>query len=76
MAIPDLTPRLGEVEQPVLVFWGTDDQFCPASGVWKLLERCPSVQAEVLNQCGHWVMAEYPPLFNQRCLDFIAVEGA
>jgi 4,5:9,10-diseco-3-hydroxy-5,9,17-trioxoandrosta-1(10),2-diene-4-oate hydrolase len=75
MAIPDLTSRLGEVEQPILVFWGTDDHFCPASGVWKLLDRCPSVQAEILNQCGHWVMAEYPLLFNRRCLDFLAAEG-
>jgi 4,5:9,10-diseco-3-hydroxy-5,9,17-trioxoandrosta-1(10),2-diene-4-oate hydrolase len=75
MAIPDLTSRLGEVEQPILVFWGTDDHFCPASGAWKLLDRCPSVQAEILNQCGHWVMAEHPPLFNQRCLDFLAAEG-
>lgn len=72
MQIPDLTPRLGDITCPVLTFWGTNDQFCPASGVWKLLEHCPTVQAELLNRCGHWVMTEYPALFNERSLAFLA----
>ena len=71
MAIPDLTDRLVEIQHGILVFWGTEDQFCPAPGVWKILEQCGRVQAEVLNRCGHWVMAEYPALFNQRCLAFM-----
>lgn len=71
MAIPDLTERLGEISHEVLVFWGTEDQFCPASGVWKVLNGCASVQAEVLNRCGHWVMTEYPERFNRRCIDFL-----
>ena len=60
-----------EVQHGILVFWGTKDQFCPAQGVWKILERCARVQAEVLNRCGHWVMVEYPALFNQRCMAFM-----
>ena len=71
MAIPDLTDRLPEVQHPILVFWGTEDRFCPASGVWKLLEHCACVQAEIFNRCGHWVMTEYPGAFNRRCLDFL-----
>jgi len=71
MAIPDLTDRLPEVQHRILVFWGTEDRFCPASGVWKLLEHCNSVQAEIFNRCGHWVMTEYPGAFNRRCLDFL-----
>ena len=71
MAIPDLTPRLDELSQPTLVFWGSEDKFCPAQGVWKLLGSATSVQAELVNRCGHWVMAEYPALFNRRCLDFL-----
>jgi len=71
MAIPDLTERLAEISHEVLVFWGTEDQFCPASGVWKVLNGCASVQAEVLNRCGHWVMTEYPERFNRRCIDFL-----
>lgn len=71
MQIPDLTPRLGEVKAPILVFWGTEDKFCPAEGAWKILKQCPQVQAELLNRCGHWVMSEYPTLFNERTLAFL-----
>lgn len=71
MAIPDLSERLSEIRHPVLVFWGMEDHFCPASGVWKLLERCHCVQAEILNRCGHWVMTEYPTTFNRRSLEFL-----
>jgi len=72
MAIPDLSDRLGEIQCPTLVFWGTNDKFCPSTGVWKVLQSGGPVQAEVLNRCGHWVMTEYPDLFNGRCLDFLA----
>ncbi len=71
MAIPDLSHDLARLTQPVLVFWGTEDKFCPPEGVWKILSSADRVQAEVLNRCGHWVMAEYPQLFNRRCLDFL-----
>ncbi|MEY2907702.1 MAG: hypothetical protein RLZZ602_225 [Pseudomonadota bacterium] len=71
MQIPDLTDRLTEITCETLVFWGSEDKFCPASGVWKLLDASAPVQAELLNRCGHWVMTEYPALFNQRCLDFL-----
>ena len=71
MQIPDLTDRLPEITCETLVFWGSEDKFCPASGVWKLLDASAPVQAELLNRCGHWVMTEYPALFNQRCLDFL-----
>ena len=72
MQIPDLSPRLSELKAPALVFWGSEDRFCPASGVWKLLETDIPVQAELLNRCGHWVMSEYPALFNERCLAFLS----
>lgn len=71
MQIPDLTDRLPEITCETLVFWGSEDKFCPASGVWKLLDAGAPVQAELLNRCGHWVMTEYPALFNQRCLNFL-----
>jgi len=71
MAIPDLSPELARLQQPTLAFWGTEDKFCPPAGIWKILEAGSSVQAEVLNRCGHWVMSEYPALFNRRCLDFL-----
>mgnify|MGYP000240960464 FL=1 len=72
MQIPDLSPRLAELTTPILTFWGTDDRFCPAMGVWKVLSGAANVQAELVNRCGHWVMSEYPDLFNRRCVDFLS----
>lgn len=71
MQIPDLTDRLVEIDIPTLVFWGTEDRFCPSTGTWKILSMKGPVQAELVNYCGHWVMSEYPDLFNQRCLSFL-----
>ncbi|MGB0381018.1 MAG: alpha/beta fold hydrolase [Luminiphilus sp.] len=72
MAIPDLTPRLADLTHESLVFWGTEDKFCPASGVWTLLQSPANVQAQLVNQCGHWVMAEYPDIFNAQCIEFLS----
>lgn len=63
--------RLGEIECPVLCFWGANDKFCPSSGAMKLAERCPDSRTVVLSRCGHWVMVEHAPLFNHLTLDFL-----
>jgi len=72
MQIPDLTDRLALIDISTLVFWGTEDRFCPASGTWNILQMKGNVQAELVNYCGHWVMSEYPELFNERCLSFLS----
>ena len=72
MAIPDLTPRLANLTHESLVFWGTEDKFCPASGVWKVLQSPAKVRAQLVNQCGHWVMAEYPDIFNAQSIEFLS----
>ncbi len=72
MQIPDLSDQLASININTLVFWGTEDRFCPASGTWKILHMKGNVQAELVNYCGHWVMSEYPELFNERCLSFLS----
>lgn len=72
MQIPDLSDQLSSIDINTLVFWGTEDRFCPASGTWKILQMKGNVQAELVNYCGHWVMSEYPDLFNERCLSFLS----
>lgn len=72
MQIPDLSEQLASININTLVFWGTEDRFCPASGTWKILQMKGNVQAELVNYCGHWVMSEYPKLFNERCLSFLS----
>lgn len=72
MQIPDLTPELEKISLRTLVFWGTEDRFCPADGIWKILAMPGQVEAQMVNQCGHWVMSEYPALFNERCRAFLS----
>lgn len=71
MRIPDQTERLGDLKCPVLGFWGTDDQFCPASGAMKLAERIDDARVTLLSRCGHWVMVEHTDLFNRRTVEFL-----
>lgn len=72
MQIPNQEEGLAEVQCPVLGFWGINDQFCPASGAQKYLDRCETVRFTMINKCGHWVMVEYADLFNRACLEFLS----
>lgn len=71
MVIPNLSSRLGEIDIPILGFWGGQDKFCPISGAETLVRLGKHVQMITLSQCGHWVMIEYPRLFNRRCVEFL-----
>ena len=72
MRVPDLSPRLGELSQPILGFWGLDDGFCPASGASKFLAACQDVRFITFNRCGHWVMVERAEEFYRYALGFLA----
>jgi len=39
MRTPDLSPRLGEIAQPIFVLWGLNDDFCPESHARLFLEK-------------------------------------
>jgi 4,5:9,10-diseco-3-hydroxy-5,9,17-trioxoandrosta-1(10),2-diene-4-oate hydrolase len=63
--------RLSEIACPVLCFWGADDKFCPSSGATKIAAHCPKSRTMLISRCGHWVMVEYPKLFNELTLKFL-----
>jgi len=63
--------RLSEIQCPVLCFWGVDDNFCPVSGASNIASRCARSRTLLISNCGHWVMVEYPKLFNELTLKFI-----
>jgi 4,5:9,10-diseco-3-hydroxy-5,9,17-trioxoandrosta-1(10),2-diene-4-oate hydrolase len=71
LGVPELTPELGRIKCPVFGLWGVDDQFCPVSGALKIAQNCPDSRVLLLSRCGHWVMVEYPDLFNRLVLDFL-----
>jgi len=63
--------RLSEIQCPVLCFWGANDKFCPTSGASKIATRCANSRTMLIASCGHWVMVEYPKLFNELTLNFL-----
>ncbi|MGD8605781.1 MAG: alpha/beta hydrolase [Myxococcales bacterium] len=63
--------RLSEIECPVLCFWGANDKFCPMSGASKIASRCSRSRTILIASCGHWVMVEYPKLFNELAFKFL-----
>jgi 4,5:9,10-diseco-3-hydroxy-5,9,17-trioxoandrosta-1(10),2-diene-4-oate hydrolase len=72
LGVPHLSPQLANLTCPVLGWWGANDQFCPPSGATTLAQMVPDARVQLLSRCGHWVMVEYPDLFNRQTLDFLA----
>ena len=63
--------RLSEIDCPVLCFWGANDKFCPSTGASKIAAGCARSRTMLIANCGHWVMVEYPKLFNELTLKFL-----
>ena len=72
MQVPNMSARLGELQCPILGFWGMNDKFCPVSGAQTLMQACSRIRFVLLSECGHWAMVEHRELFNRECLAFIA----
>jgi 4,5:9,10-diseco-3-hydroxy-5,9,17-trioxoandrosta-1(10),2-diene-4-oate hydrolase len=71
MDIPNMESKLPLITQPVLAFWGMNDQFIPTSGAIKIGNGCPNAQIMLFSQCGHWVMIEQEDAFNSACINFL-----
>ena len=69
--VPNLASRTPELGCPILALWGVNDQFCPVSGGYRLVEQCSNTRLVVLSECGHWVMVEHADVFNRTLLDFL-----
>ena len=71
MLVPNMETRLGEIQCPILGFWGNNDQFNPISGAQRIIDGAANARVIVLNRCGHWVQVEHRELFNRSCIDFL-----
>ena len=71
MRVPNLTDRLGEIDCPVLVFWGINDQMMPETGILKLAKGLKNMRMVVVSECGHWFMVEHTARFNKDSLEFL-----
>jgi len=76
LKVDNLVPRLGEVRCPTLVFWGTDDKFCPVETAIPLTQGIPDCRTILVCRCGHWAQVEHPDLFNREAIRFLAGEVA
>jgi len=71
MKTPELGSRMSELTCPILTFWGANDEFMPPQGKEKCLKANDQSRFIEINSCGHWVMIEYPRLFNVASIDFL-----
>ncbi|CAI9000796.1 4,5:9,10-diseco-3-hydroxy-5,9, 17-trioxoandrosta-1(10),2-diene-4-oate hydrolase [Pseudomonas serbica] len=71
MMVPNMEARLGEIQCPILGFWGSNDHFNPISGAQRIIDGTPNARFIVLNRCGHWVQVEHRELFNRSCIEFL-----
>lgn len=63
---------LGDIQVPVLGFWGYHDQFLPVRHAMLMQERIPDCRMILSNRAGHWFMIEEQELFNDACLQFLS----
>ena len=64
-------PRLGSVTAPVLIVWGRDDRFIPASAGEALHRTIPGSRLVVIPDTGHLPMWERPDEVNRLITDFL-----
>lgn len=75
MRTPNLGPRVGEINQPIFVMWGLNDEFCPESGARYFLDQCKNARCMTFTQVGHWVQVERAREFNLYSIDFLNGQG-
>jgi pimeloyl-ACP methyl ester carboxylesterase len=68
---PDSTPDLGEIEVPVLIVHGADDQIIPLSEAESMHASLPDSTLKIIPDAGHLPNLEQPQLFNQTALQFL-----
>jgi 4,5:9,10-diseco-3-hydroxy-5,9,17-trioxoandrosta-1(10),2-diene-4-oate hydrolase len=71
MRTPDLSPRLGEIDKPIFVLWGLNDEFCPEAHARLFLDHCRDVRAITFGRTGHWVQVERAAEFNAYAVEFL-----
>jgi 4,5:9,10-diseco-3-hydroxy-5,9,17-trioxoandrosta-1(10),2-diene-4-oate hydrolase len=71
MKTPNLGLRLGELDKPIFVMWGLNDEFCPESHARLFLDACDNVRCLSFALTGHWVQVERAAEFNAYSIEFL-----
>ncbi len=72
---PDSTPLLSQINVPVLIVQGTDDQLIPLSEVETMHEQISGSRLVVIPKAGHLSNMEQPDQYNQAVRDFLGSLG-
>ncbi len=71
LARPDLTPRLSEIRQPVLMIVGEQDVITPTYISEAMHREIANSRMVVVPNCGHRCQEEQPDTFNSIVSDFL-----
>ena len=71
MVVPNMADRLGEIQCPVLGFWGLNENMMPETGIKTLCDGIAHLRMVLVSECGHWVMVEHAEMFNRYTLDWL-----
>lgn len=66
---------LAQLDLPVLLIHGAQDQVIPVSRTWELLNVIPHADAYIFSQCGHWSQVERAADFNQIVTRYLQSHG-
>ena len=67
----DSTPLLKEINIPVLILHGGDDQIIPQAEVDLMKNEIKNARVEIIPEAGHLLNIEQPDLFNKAVREFI-----
>ncbi len=68
---PDSTPTLAEIDVPVLIIHGAEDQIIPLAEAEKMAEAIPEAELVVIPNAGHLPNLEQPEAYNDAVIDFL-----
>jgi pimeloyl-ACP methyl ester carboxylesterase len=68
----DFRDRLDDVQVPVLLIWGEDDNLVPVKDADEFERLIPNARKVILDDTGHVPMLERPSTFNDLVVEFLA----
>lgn len=73
--VADVYERLGKLQIPIMVLWGTEDRVVPYPGAESIYEHLPNVQLEVITGGHHALQCNRSELVNEKIKAFLESLG-
>jgi pimeloyl-ACP methyl ester carboxylesterase len=67
-----IDPKLADINKPVLVFWGEQDQLLLVDNAHRLSQRLKRSRLHVLKNCGHFCYQDQHEEFGRMVIDWIS----